>query len=301
MATKKSVLITGCSDGGLGSALALAFHQAGWRVFASARNLKKLKETEAAGIESVELDVSSEDSIKVAAAKVSELTGGSLNALVNNAGAGYSMPQLDVDIARVRQVFELNVFSNIMVVQGFVRLLMRAPEGATIVNNSSIASVLPLPIQSAYNASKAAASMFTTCLRLELEPFGIKVVELKTGSIRTNFMSNNLATTDTQILPSNSYYNIAKEAIEKFIIGAWLSEKGSDPHDWARQIVQDLSTSNPPYELWRGASAGTMWFGSFLPTWFFNSELKKRSGLSVIEQKINEQGGLAAFKARVTS
>jgi NAD(P)-dependent dehydrogenase (short-subunit alcohol dehydrogenase family) len=145
--TKKTMLITGCSDGGLGSALALAFHKSGWRVFASARNLKKLQETEAAGIESMQLDVTSLDSIKVAVSKISELTGGSLDALLNNAGAGYNMPFLDLDTQKVRDLFELNVFSNISTIQAFAPLLIKAR--GMVINNTSIVSSFGLPIQSA--------------------------------------------------------------------------------------------------------------------------------------------------------
>lgn len=95
-----------------------------------------------------------------------------------------------------------------------------------MINNPSIASIPPLLIQSAYNASKAAASMFTAGLRLEWDAFGIKVDDLKPGSVKINF-----ASTDSHILPSNPYYNAGKEAIEKCIIGEWLSESGMDRHD----------------------------------------------------------------------
>jgi NAD(P)-dependent dehydrogenase (short-subunit alcohol dehydrogenase family) len=295
MASSGSILITGCSDGGLGSALALAFHQAGWKVFASARKLKKLQETEAAGIQSIKLDVTSNESIKSALAEVSQQTGGTLDALINNAGVGYSMPQLDLDIQRVREVFELNVFSNIAMIQAFIPLLVQSSRGAMVLNNSSIAALLPLPMQSAYNASKAAASMFTATLRLELEPLGVRVIDMKTGTVSTNFMNNNLADTDKEVLPPKSYYSIAKKAIEKFIVGEWLSEEGMDRHDWAKQVVQDVSQTKTPYELWRGASASTMWWGSFLPSWLFNTELKRRTGLAVMEQKIQEQGGIAHY------
>jgi NAD(P)-dependent dehydrogenase (short-subunit alcohol dehydrogenase family) len=298
MASSKSILITGCSEGGLGSALALAFHRAGWQVFASARNLKKLQETEAAGIQSIQLDVTSEESIKNAVAQISKETKGSLDALVNNAGVGYSMPQLDLDIQRLREVFELNVFSNIAMVQAFVPLLIQSSGGAMVINNSSIASVLPLPMQSAYNASKAAASMFTATLRLELKPLGIKVVDLKTGSVRSNFSTNNLAGGSTEILPSKSYYNLGKEAIEKFMVGEWLNEGGMDRHEWAQQIVQDVSQSKTPYESWRGASASRMWWGSFLPSWLFESELNKMTGLAAMEENIKEHGGVESLRSR---
>jgi 1-acylglycerone phosphate reductase len=83
--SRRPVLITGCSDGGLG-ALALAFHKAGYRVLASARNPSKMASLKAAGIETLALDVLSEESVQACVAEVTNLTGGALYALVNNAG-----------------------------------------------------------------------------------------------------------------------------------------------------------------------------------------------------------------------
>src|ERR1700748_1171583 len=105
---KRSVLITGCSDGGLGAALAIAFHEAGLHVYATARDPSKMKELSALGIETLTLDVLSDSSI---AACVSQLT--SLDILVNNAGAGYSMPVSDISITEAKKLFDLNVWSQI--------------------------------------------------------------------------------------------------------------------------------------------------------------------------------------------
>jgi 1-acylglycerone phosphate reductase len=88
MGNGKTVLITGCSEGGIGSALAFAFHRHGCRVFATARNLEKVQHLAKAGVEVLELDVLDEVSCKKAAARVSEATGGTLNVLVNNSGVG---------------------------------------------------------------------------------------------------------------------------------------------------------------------------------------------------------------------
>lgn len=84
----KTVLITGCSEGGIGDALARTFHKKGCRVFATARNLDKVQHLEKAGIEVLELDVLDEVSCKKAAELVKEATGGTLNVLVNNSGIG---------------------------------------------------------------------------------------------------------------------------------------------------------------------------------------------------------------------
>jgi hypothetical protein len=84
--SRRPVLITGCSDGGLGAALALAFHKARYRVLASARNPSKMASLKAAGIETLALDVLWEESVQACVAEVTNLTTGALYALVNNAG-----------------------------------------------------------------------------------------------------------------------------------------------------------------------------------------------------------------------
>jgi 1-acylglycerone phosphate reductase len=189
MASKRTVLITGCSDGSLGSALAFAFHKAGWRVIVSARNIAKLKNSVAAGLEAVQLDVTSEESIANAVSAVSELTSGSLDALVNNAGAGFCLPLLDIDISKMHDLFELNVFPLVSVTRAFFPLLIQPSHGSMLINHTSGAGMITtgMPFQGAYAASKAAAASLTENLRLELQPFGIKVINIVTGSVKSTF------------------------------------------------------------------------------------------------------------------
>ena len=85
---QKTVLITGCSEGGIGDALAKAFHKKGLRVFATARNLAKIEHLKALGLDVLALDVVDDESIKNAVESVKAATGGTLDILVNNSGAG---------------------------------------------------------------------------------------------------------------------------------------------------------------------------------------------------------------------
>ena len=89
---RKTILITGCSDGGLGAALAVAFSESGHRVFATARDPSRMSNLQLQQVETLQLDVLSEESLSACVAEVRQLTGGSLDILVNNAGAGYNMP-----------------------------------------------------------------------------------------------------------------------------------------------------------------------------------------------------------------
>ncbi|KAH8660611.1 hypothetical protein BX600DRAFT_467935 [Xylariales sp. PMI_506] len=289
MASKRTVLITGCSDGSLGSALALAFHKAGWRVFASARNLSKLKLVEAVGIETLELDTLSDTSIASSVSEIARLTGGSLDALLNNAGAGHSMPLMDLDIDQAKQLFDLNVFSLITMSRAFFPLLVKSSRGAMLINNTSCSGTIAggLPFAGAYNASKAAAASFTEGLRLELEPFGIKVVNLMTGAVRSTFHNN----APQNVLPPTSIYNIAKGAVERAMGGGDAAAAGSDPTQWAEQVVAELSRSNPSAWVWKGEWSRLVRFASLLPIGTFDSTTKDMVGLSIVEKKIKEYGG----------
>ncbi|KAM0246502.1 hypothetical protein ACHAQJ_010184 [Trichoderma viride] len=293
MAAKRTVLISGCSDGSLGSELARAFHRNGWRTFASARNLAKLKQCETAGLELVQLDTTSDESVAACVARVSELTGGSLDVLVNNAGAGYSMPVMDLDIAQTRQLFELNVFSLITVTRAFFPLLVKSSSGGLVVNNTSCMALphASMPFSGAYNASKAAAASFNEVLRLELAPFGVKVTNLVTGSVKSTFHAN----APHISLPPDSIYNVAKEAVEEWMSGAEATATGADPVEWAEGVVKDLSKSTPPLWVWRGKHATAARIGSFLPVGALDSTYKKQTGLDEVSRKLKEQGGVSSI------
>ncbi|KAK7954813.1 NADPH-dependent 1-acyldihydroxyacetone phosphate reductase [Apiospora saccharicola] len=299
MAAKKTVLITGCSDGSLGSALALAFHAAGsWRVLASARNLTKLQKVKDAGIECVQLDVQSPESIAQAVDEVGRLTGGALDALVNNAGIGGNMPVIHVDLPTTRDMFELNVFSVIATTQAFVPLLLKSTRNPLLVNNTTGQALLGcgFPFQGAYAASKAAAASFTESLRLELAPLGVRVVNLLTGGVKSGFTSN------TQFsgteLPPGSIYNLAKTAIE----AAWKDtsdDSKTDAAEWARQVVHDLSQAKPPYLVSRGAQARLGRLVTLLPTGTMDGTFKKMSGIDVLDKEIRAAGGVQKAQAKV--
>jgi NAD(P)-dependent dehydrogenase (short-subunit alcohol dehydrogenase family) len=278
MVTKKSVLITGCSKGGIGDALAREFHHKGLRVFATARNPVKIAHLKELGIETLSLDVTSAESIRTAAKEVSTATGGTLDFLVNNSGAGYSMPLMDVDIAEAKKLFDVNVFAIISVTQAFAPLLIEAK--GTIVNNSSIVAFFPLPLQGMYNASKAAVGMMTDVMRIEMKPFDVKVVNLITGAVRTKFFENQ----PTVTLPSTTIYAPVKSRLEHVMTGAEITHK-MDIDVFARRVVGDLLKTNPSTRVWRGGNTTLTWIFTFLPHTALDGQLSKLTGLSGLKQK----------------
>lgn len=117
--------------------------------------------------------------------QVKELTKSSLDGLNNNAGAGYSAPVNHIDVDKASELFDLNVFSIVGVTLAFTPLLIKSARKPVVANNTSGAGLLGcgLAFQGAYAASKAAASSLTDVLRVELAPFGIRVINLVTGAI----------------------------------------------------------------------------------------------------------------------
>jgi 1-acylglycerone phosphate reductase len=139
----KSVLVTGCSDGGIGSALALAFAQRGLLVFASARNTAKMSAlANLPNIRLLTLDITNPEDVRAATTAVKKETGGSLDYLVNNAGQTRYMPLLDEDpdFEQAKELFELNVWSQLRMVQAFAPLLIEAK--GTVVYISAVSARL---------------------------------------------------------------------------------------------------------------------------------------------------------------
>ncbi|KAL3493940.1 IBR finger domain protein [Aspergillus germanicus] len=267
MSCKRTVLITGCSDGSLGSHLALQFHAADWRIFASARNMAKLKLAKEAGIETIQLDTLSSDSIATCVSQIKSLTGGTLDALINNAGAGYSMPVSDIENSKARDLFELNVWSLIAVTQAFPPLLLASTheDGARLINHGSLSGVIAAsgPFAGAYNVSKAAVASFTETMRLELEPFNIKVLNLVTGAVRSTLHVN----APRPQSPANSLYAVARETVERAMDNE--DDAGdTDPSIWARRVVAQVSRRTPPYWVWAGKFSGLVRWGSLFPVGF---------------------------------
>ncbi|KAF2030415.1 NAD(P)-binding protein [Setomelanomma holmii] len=134
----KTVLITGCSDNGIGSALRLEFRKRGYYVFAAARDILKMtwiKDLD--HITPIVLDVKKPTDIKNALETVRKATEGKLDYLVNNAGRNHFMPVLDVEVDEVRELFETNYFAPLAITQAFAPLLIEAKGNISFVTSIS--------------------------------------------------------------------------------------------------------------------------------------------------------------------
>lgn len=145
MPSSKTVLITGCSSKGIGAALALEIAKRGHTVFATARNPAKIPSelTSLSNVQVLTLDVTSGTSVHEAVEAVKSHGEGRLDVLVNNAGVGYTMPLLDVDIDEAKKLHDVNVWGCLQVTQGFADLLIESK--GRVVMMSSVGGVTNTP------------------------------------------------------------------------------------------------------------------------------------------------------------
>ncbi|KAK8133588.1 short-chain dehydrogenase/reductase [Apiospora sp. TS-2023a] len=265
---RKSVLITGCSAGGIGAGLAEAFEQRGYHVFATLRNLSKLPSNLAKkpNVTVLTLDVLSAESIAAAVASVSSATNGRLDVLVNNSGQNFVMPALDTDLDAGRRLFDVNFFAPLAVLQAFAPLLIKAR--GCVVNQSSAAGLMSMPFMSMYNSSKAAMIMASDIWRRELEPLGVRTVTLVTTSVKTPGFDN----VQMPRIPEDSYYYVIRDYLYGLADGH-LQEGAPDPLTYGLEVVKAIDTGRSG-EVWVGKDAAmNRWSFKLLPKSVFEPVL----------------------------
>ncbi|MBB6350483.1 oxidoreductase [Nonomuraea muscovyensis] len=180
----KVCLVTGASSG-IGRATALELREAGHIVYGAARRVRRMDELRQAGGHAVAMDVTSEDDVgRVVRAVLDQQH--RIDALINNAGIGLHGALEDVPLDRARHLFEVNVFGPARLTQ-LVLPHMRERRSGTIVNVSSIAGEIALPLVGWYHSSKHALEAYSDSLRQECGPFGVDVALIQPGIIRTEF------------------------------------------------------------------------------------------------------------------
>ena len=250
----KTILITGCGHKSIGSALARHFRLLGHTVFATGRTTtpKSLDPTLAdLGCHPLQLDVTSPESIESAKETISKHTNGKLDILINNAGRLDGLPFADTSLAEARAVFEVNLFGVWAVTHAFLPLLIEAK--GIMAYLGSVNQVFCPPLTASYSASKSAVEALGRVLRRELAPLGVRVVHLKTGSVRTGLFD-----TPPQ-LPEGSMYSAAREVIEG---RPWLEarETGFQEVDgWAEGIVKELLREKVRAVVWSGGMSTMAW------------------------------------------
>jgi len=257
MAISKAVLITGCSTG-IGRAAALRLARAGHRVYASARRLDAIADLAASGCELLALDVCDEASMQAAVTHV-EATEGAVGALINNAGYGSEGPIEEVAMEEVRRQFETNVFGLLRLTQ-LVLPRMRAQRWGRIVNISSMGGRLTLPGGGAYHATKYALEALSDALRFEVRGFGIDVVVVQPGPIKTEFGNTAVATVEA-IAAASPDYAAFRAALTEQIRNAYegpLAALAAEPDAVAKAIEKAITATTPKTRYVITAAAHTM-------------------------------------------
>jgi NAD(P)-dependent dehydrogenase (short-subunit alcohol dehydrogenase family) len=252
----KVVLVTGCSSG-IGRATALRLAAAGHVVYATARRPDSIGELEKAGCRLLALDVTDERSMTAAVRSV-EAHHGAVGVLINNAGYSQSGAVEAVPVERMRAQFETNVWGAIRLAQ-LVLPKMREQRWGKIVNVSSMGGRLTFPGGGVYHASKYALEALSDALRFEVRGFGVDVVLVEPGLIRTGFSEAAVATIEPPASPVAGVYAGFNEAVARATKEAYekgpLARLAGTPDDVAAAIERAIGARRPRARYTVSASA----------------------------------------------
>jgi NAD(P)-dependent dehydrogenase (short-subunit alcohol dehydrogenase family) len=239
-----AVLITGCSSG-IGLGIAEHLKSRGWRVFASARKPEDVTWLATQGFEALQLDVCDPASMESALATLLTLTGGRLDALVNNAGIAIPGAVEDLSRDNLRRQFDTNVFGLIELTRQVLPVMRRQGRGR-IVMISSILGKVAMPWRGAYNGSKFALEGLSDTLRLELRGSGIQVSLVNPGPVKSRFRDNSLRNFDAQVDTSASVH-AGKYAELKAETGAHKDDQAFTvgPEAVAAKVAHALESRRP--------------------------------------------------------
>jgi len=239
--SERVALVTGCSSG-IGRATALLLARSGYRVFATVRTPPAeeslRREAEGLPLEILQMDLADEDA---AARLVSEVLrrAGRVDVLVNNAGYALLGAVEDLGADLVRRQFQVNVFTPVQLCRG-VLPTMRGQRFGRIVNVSSMAGRVSVPLMGAYCASKFALEAFTDSVRAEAKPFGVRVALVEPGPVATEFNRAALAESREVLEAASPYRPVYREYQEDFsTLGA------ATPEQVARTILKAVQAAHP--------------------------------------------------------
>lgn len=240
---EKIALVTGSSSG-IGYETSLSLAREGYFTYATMRDLKKSDEikkiakNENLPLKVIELDVDNEDSTEKAIRSIIDEKQ-RIDVLVNNAGWGIWGTAEDVSLEEFREQFETNFFSIIRMIQK-VAPVMRKQGTGHIVNISSIAGRIGFPVSAAYISSKFALEGLSESIRYELGQFGVNVIIIEPGVIKTNFFDSMKIA--KKVDESDTYRDITIKVISGFKM---MAEMGTPPKEVASVIIKSLKEEKP--------------------------------------------------------
>lgn len=237
-AIAKKVLITGASSG-IGAAIAIMLAKKGFQIWGTSRSLAKvqgLPDELKKNVQFIQMDVTDNQSVKSGVEEFLRQAG-EIDILINNAGYGVFGPLEEFPVEDAKKIFEANYFGALRLIQT-VLPEMRKKQKGLIINITSLAGTFVIPFQVHYSASKFALEALTEGLRQELRPFGINVVAIQPGDIKTNF--NDVTEFGIQDKsPYSDWANICWKIIDENM------QKAPGPEVIAKKTWQVIQKRNP--------------------------------------------------------
>ncbi|MBL0907923.1 oxidoreductase [Pectobacterium carotovorum] len=236
----KVILVTGASSG-IGEAAALRLKASGHTVYAAARRIERMQKLAEVGIRVLPLDVTDSVSVQtVVDTIIAEC--GRIDVVVNNAGYGSYGAVEEVSPEEGRAQFDVNVFGAVRLTQ-LVLPHMRAQRSGTVINITSMGGKIYTPLGAWYHGTKFALEAISDCLRLEVEPFGIDVVVIEPGGIKTEWAD--IAATKLLDVSGHGAYAKQAEAMADSMVGESSRKRQSSPQVIADTIAQAVNARRP--------------------------------------------------------
>jgi NAD(P)-dependent dehydrogenase (short-subunit alcohol dehydrogenase family) len=251
--TRQVVLITGCGSG-VGHATALACAKAGYITYATGRDVNELDDLRKAGCQTLQLDVADEAS-RLQAVNTIVKKHGAIDILINNAGYGQMGPLEEITPEQIDRQFETNVFGALRLCQ-LVLPGMRAKRQGTILTVGSVGGLMTTPFMGAYHMSKYAVESMVDALRVEISPFGIRIILLEPAGMKTNFGNASLTSVDSG--KTSSPYGAVQKRVSAITAKAYMGSRLLTPEYVANIIVKAIGAQRPKTRYKIGLQAHIM-------------------------------------------
>ena len=268
---KKVILITGASSG-IGYDAALILAEQGHNVYGAARRVELMDGLRGKGVIPIKMDVTDEQSMADGIKTIIEADG-RIDVLVNNAGYGYMGAIENVTIAEAKRQLEVNVFGLARLTQ-LVLPHMRAQKSGRIINTSSVAGKAVIPFGGWYNVSKYSVEALSDALRIEVKPFGIKVILIEPGGIKTDW--GIIAADNLSVSSKDTAYEDSGLRMARLLKFGYTSRLLSNPIRVAKAITRAVNSRCPKVRYRLGAGSGLIvFFHTILPARWWDGIMRK--------------------------
>ena len=273
--TAKVALVTGASSG-IGEATARQLAAAGFTVYAAARRTERMQQLTEAGIRPIAMDVTDDASMQTGVKTILNEQG-RIDALVNNAGYGSYGALEDVPMSEARAQMEVNVFGAARLTQ-LVLPHMREQQSGTIINVTSMGGKIYTPLGAWYHATKFALEAISDCLRMEVKPFGINVVVIEPGGIRTEWPG--IAAEKVRAVSGTGPYAPQGNAVAQSLTSESTQRRSSPPELIAKTIAKAVTARRPKTRYAVGYGAKPIIFmHDVLPDRTFDALIRRATGV----------------------